>query len=151
MVDVSLSRGFKNAGDVDVLVSEPEDATEVDDRSSLASDSDGEDQLRWAPATANMPRIKYRLPSRGIILDFLDSCHQTRQELPEGKRIADGLPLKSTAQLEALVDVAVQELKQTKRPQSSSTEDERVQLLALKTLLAIKGKKKLMEFLERED
>lgn len=138
-LDVSLKRGFNNDGNIDVLVSEEEPDPASD------SDTGSENQSDCAPM-ANLSNIRYRLPAKGIILDFLDTCHQELEI--EGTQLLDTIVPDQTYQsLALLVDVAMGEAHALAQPASSSAQEERLQLLAIKALLSVKGKEKLLEFL----
>lgn len=140
-----MTRGFQNNGDIEIDT--PEDAISSQPNSLGESDSepDVEDDIRWANATGDLPRIKYRIPARGVILDFLDTCRLRYDE--EGCKILQAVPGISD-NLEALVDVAMVELKTLQFSDRSSSVEERLQFLAMKALIASKGKDKFMAFLE---
>lgn len=134
-----------NDGNIEVLVSDEE----KDMASESDTDSDGEDHSSEQPATADLPRLKYRLPARGIILDFLDTCNRQVGHELEGSKLLDAItPRDPGLDLGMLVDIATAEIKNLGRPQSSFDQEERMQLLALKALLGSKGKEKLLRFLE---
>ncbi|ODQ53561.1 hypothetical protein SAICODRAFT_24800 [Saitoella complicata NRRL Y-17804] len=191
VVDVQLSRGFKNNGDVEIANEQEKEA---------------EDEFE----EFTVQDVKYRLPERGIKLDFLDKVKgtwkevrrtngtgfrrppsdismpymhvpppmsETDEELLENRTVDEQEVVRNAVtllssmttrnqkntSLAALIDVAMADLhplptppSQQARPgcsgllsvSSPPAEAERVQLLAIQTLLRVKGKEALMKFLE---
>ncbi|ORY83914.1 hypothetical protein BCR37DRAFT_378928 [Protomyces lactucae-debilis] len=140
IVDVSLRRGFANNGDVDVELE-----SDVQESTASESDSDIGDGSQIMAKAVHMPRVKYRLPESGVALDFLDTCRRSKEV--EGHKILDVLTARQNgvvrqSLLHALIDVVLNEHEQV-----VGEEQERSQLLALKTLMAVKGKDQLVKFL----
>lgn len=146
IVKTSMSRGFKNIGNIEVDLDDDAQATDSD------SDSDIDDPMTWAPALADLPRVRYKLPSRGIILDFLDTCRQADEPHKELDFLDDIVPTKDRhSSLEALIDVALSNSNLIGTPTSSKQEEERLQILAIQALMKVKGKEKLLQFLEHSN
>lgn len=65
-------------------------------------------------------------------------------------KITNALHISSSQDLKALIEIVLQEVRSLERPEASAEKEERIQLLALKSLIARKGKEKLMAFLTTE-
>lgn len=145
IVETSLSRGFKNSGDIDIHIDDEGDP----DESGSESESDMDDPAQWAPALADLPRVRYKLPSRGIILDFLDTCRQARDKQGDLDFVSDIVPTEQKySSLETLIDIALTESHGVGTPLRSRDEEERLQIMAIQALMKAKGKEKLLQFLQ---
>lgn len=123
-------------------MSEEHEEVTPDSDSESGSDSDYDSNI-------GQPRLKYRLPEKGIILDFLDTCHRDYDGQRDGSAALDAImPDPPGPALAMLLDIAMAETKHSLRPQTSLDQEERVQLLALRALLCVKGKQKVLEFLQ---
>ena len=154
--DTVLSRGHVNRGDVLIsLEDEP------------GSGGSGKEGIVAAAAQVlqpwpirDMAPVQYRIPERGVVLDFLDTVHEQRQRLDTRRHISDGLPfaVQSNGEkdelpdsraaregnLRQLVRLACDELSVDKLWDSR---EERTRLLAVKALCEAKGEDALMSFL----
>lgn len=191
VVDVDLTRGFSNDGHVEVKLD--------------SSDSDNDDQ----PETVNIPTpphlanydtsngvaalpnkaqeklwkddfVVYRLPERGIVLDFMSKVKQDK-EAERDRKIndyynitrenhkllqqlvsdpsADQKRKETVAALVELKEADFRELVKVAKDEIGDDEDEEISdavdedelkvLLEIKKLMALKGKKKLLEFLKQ--
>lgn len=99
-------------------------------------------------------RIKYRLSAKGIVLDFLDTCHR-KSDLEASQIAALLVDNESNSQLDALVQIALEELEAVQQrcrtPEGEPSQSERIQLLAIKTLMQVKGRRRLTEWLNSAD
>ncbi|OLL23273.1 hypothetical protein NEOLI_000863 [Neolecta irregularis DAH-3] len=176
VVDVSLNRGFKNNGDIEI-------------------DNEEEDEDPWEDEF-NVDGVRYRLPERGIKLDFIErvqrkssrtSSEQTdtmrsmlsnliesrqgsvaytassieeelehrsdleRQVLHNLALMSFQPPEETRSSLKVLLQVALSELSVDKPSDKSSdisfSSQERAHLLAVKNLIQLKGEDALLQFL----
>jgi hypothetical protein len=208
IVDTHLRRGFKNDGNIDVLDSSDEEFTrdipyfDIRDTKSGV----GAPIPKHVEKTLTADGITYRLPARGILLDFIENVHKTINDpLAETNNAEillalDELALRPNNEREAVRDLCFLQAANSKdmdvfvakknlntlldvviasprslpngnrgKTQSSvpahspEQEDfkqnillddlgdlslsEREQLLAIKKLISVKGRDKVMEFL----
>lgn len=146
--DSALTRGHTNRGDI--LIALDEAGNELPGDKSGVSGT--RQELRPWPVHDIAP-VQYRLPERGIVMDFLDAVHghnQVRRQLIESLPIslrpnepADNRAARE-ANLRELVRLACDELTIDKLWDSK---EERVRLLAVKVLCEAKGEDALMAFL----
>lgn len=170
-VDVSMSRGFKNNGDVEIA---PESEEEVDnneeDESNLTTpaymNTYYKDGKIHAPMSEKMEKIitmnniTYRIPEKGVILDFIDSSKIKKLGDPfitmasETDAIESMLDLKSkpvvhsTTSFKELLSVVNSELSKSANGYEDLTDNEIEDLKYLKKLIDIKGRDNLLRFLQ---
>ena len=152
--DTALSRGHTNRGDILIALDESHPA----DANQGYGPGGARQGLEPWPVH-DMAPVQYRIPERGVVLDFLDSVHGARPQDAGHEHVSDGLPFALQARdpdesgdsrvaresnLRELVRLACDELSVDRLWESR---EERTRLLAVKALCEAKGEQALMAFL----
>lgn len=94
VTDVSLRRGFKNQGVIEVLSEDEEENDDVVQKIPFFDIRDRENEI-YAPVpksvgkAVNIDDIVYRLPAEGIKLDFIDAVKKSNRDPLEQTRTSD--------------------------------------------------------------